>query len=95
DEGDVIGYEGFAYIENHDERETFEEEITREEAEERLNPNLEVMDHHLAIIKNQLEEEVLCHEFYGVINQDTFRIFINAENGREEHVEKLANAEQV
>ncbi|MBU9723973.1 germination protein YpeB [Bacillus alkalicola] len=95
DEGDVIGYEGFAYIENHDEREAFEQEITREEAEERLNPNLEVMEHHLAIIQNQLEEEVLCHEFYGVINQDTFRIFINAENGREEHVEKLANAEPV
>ncbi|MBU9714258.1 germination protein YpeB [Evansella tamaricis] len=95
DEGDVIGYEGFAFIENHNDRDEFEEKVSREEAEEQLNPNLEVMEHHLAIIKNQLEEEVLCHEFYGVINQDTYRIFINAENGREEQVEKLANAEPI
>ncbi|MDG5787622.1 germination protein YpeB [Evansella sp. AB-P1] len=93
DEGDIIGFEGFAYYDKPGDRESFTQELSVEEARERLNPNLEVMEHHLAIIENQLEEEVLCHEFYGVIKQDTFRIFINAENGKEEQVEKLANAE--
>ncbi|SDY86248.1 spore germination protein [Evansella caseinilytica] len=95
DQGDVIGYEGFAYLANHEEREQVKPKLSRKKAEEYLNPNLEVMEHHLAMINNQLEEEVLCHEFYGVINDDTFRIFINAENGAEERVEKLANAEPV
>ncbi|MCD8511472.1 MAG: germination protein YpeB [Bacillus sp. (in: Bacteria)] len=95
DEGDVIGYEAFAYLEHHNDREEFTEELSREEAEEFLNPNLEVMEHHLAIIENQLGEEVLCHEFFGVINNDTYRIFINAEDGKEEQVEKMANPEPV
>ncbi|WP_369683921.1 germination protein YpeB [Evansella sp. LMS18] len=95
DEGDIIGFEAFAYLEHHRDREVEEPKLTKEEAEERLNPNLEVMEYHLAVIENQLEEEVLCYEFYGVINNDTYRIFINAENGKEEQVEKLANAEPV
>ncbi|UCZ54751.1 germination protein YpeB [Bacillus shivajii] len=93
DDGEVLGYEGFSYLENNKERQKQEPELSKEEAEDRLNPHLDVMEHHLAIIENELEEEVLCHEFYGVINNDTFRIFINAENGREERVEKMANTE--
>ncbi|MFA9556123.1 germination protein YpeB [Evansella sp. AB-rgal1] len=93
DEGDIIGYEAFAYLDQHGEREEFTQELTVEEAQEFLNSNLEVMEHHLAVIENQLGEEVLCHEFYGVIKNDTYRIFINAENGKEEKVEKLANPE--
>lgn len=92
DDGEIIGYEGFAYLENHIDRDKTEPELTKEEAEDQLNPNLDVMEHHLAIIENEMEEEILCHEFFGVINDDTYRIFINAENGREERVEKLANA---
>ncbi|MDQ0257662.1 spore germination protein [Evansella vedderi] len=95
DEGDVIGFESFAYLENHNDREEFTQELSVDEAKEFLNPNLEVMEHHLAVIKNQLEEEVLCHEFYGVIKNDTYRIFINAENGKEEQVEKMDNPEPI
>lgn len=95
DEGDIIGYEAFAYLAHHHEREEVTEELSREEAEEFLNPNLEVMEHHLAIIENQLGEEVLCHEFFGVINNDTYRIFINAVDGKEEQVEKMANPEPI
>lgn len=96
DEGDIIGYEGFSYIENDGkERVDLIPSLSEEEARKFLNPNLQVMDHHVAVIKNQLEEEVLCHEFFGVINHDTYQIFINAENGREELVKKLANAEPI
>ncbi|ADU30109.1 germination protein YpeB [Evansella cellulosilytica] len=95
DEGDVIGFEGIAYLDHNYNRDDFSQELSIEEAEERLNPNLDVMEHHLAIIENELGEEVLCHEFYGVINNDTYRIFINAEDGKEEQVEKLANAEKI
>lgn len=96
DEGDIIGYEGISYIENDgEERENLTPKLSSEEAEKQLNPNLKIMDHHVAVINNQLEEEVLCHEFYGVINNDTYQIFINADNGKEELVKKLANAEPI
>lgn len=95
DEGDVIGFEAFSYLANNKEDRDTEVSITEEEAAENLNPNLDVKEHHVAIIENQLEEEVLCHEFFGVIDQDTYRIFINAESGREEQVEKLQNPEPI
>jgi spore germination protein len=36
---------------------------------------------------------VLCYEFLGTIKNDTYRIFINADTGFEEKVEKLQNSE--
>ena len=53
------------------------------------------MENRLAIITNSSGEEVLCHEFIGVINNDTYRIYINAKTNAEELVEKLSEAEPV
>ncbi len=40
-----------------------------------------------------MEEEVLTYEFLGMMDDETYRIFINAENGLEEKVEKLTGTE--
>lgn len=53
------------------------------------------MDQGKALIINDIGEEVLCYEFLGTINEDTYRIFINADNGQEEKVEKLKNSEPI
>ncbi|MCR6096540.1 germination protein YpeB [Salipaludibacillus agaradhaerens] len=95
DEGDVIGFENFSYLANHKDDREFNLELTKEEAEEKANGNLDIKEHHVAVIENQAGEEVTCHEFYGTIDNDTFRIFINAETGSEEQVEKLPNPEPV
>lgn len=95
EDGEIIGYEASAYLANHRDRDIGNLGITLEEAKESLNPSLEVMEHHVALIKNDLSEEVLTYEFFGVIKDDTYRIFINAENGNEEKIEKIDNAEPV
>ena len=96
DDGAVIAYEGEDYLLNHkDERDIAEPKLTMAEARELLNSRLEVMEDHIALINNDLGEEVLCYEFYGVINNDTYRIFINAETGDEEQVTKMDRAEPV
>ncbi|MCM3713617.1 germination protein YpeB [Alkalihalobacillus oceani] len=95
DDGDILGYEAKDYLLNHKERNIPEPAITKAEAEERLNPRLEVMESHVALIENELKDEVLCYEFFGVIDQDTYRIFINAEDGQEEKVERLDGTEPV
>ncbi len=95
EDGEIIGYEASAYLANHRDRDVEDPAISLEEAKEGLNPALEVMEHHVAMIKNDLGEEVLTYEFFGVINNDTYRIFINAMNGEEEKVEKLDHAEPV
>jgi spore germination protein len=60
-----------------------------------LNPSLAVQEDRLAIIVDEFGKEVLCFEFLGTINKDTYRIFINAENGSEEKIEKLKNPEPI
>lgn len=41
------------------------------------------------MITNELGQEVLCYEMLGTIENDTFRMYINAKDGSEEKVEKL------
>lgn len=62
---------------------------------EKINKQVKIMDDGLAIILNDMNEEVLCYEFIGTLGEDTYRIYINADNGVEEKVEKLKNAEPV
>ncbi|WP_100407188.1 germination protein YpeB [Bacillus solitudinis] len=95
DDGDIVSYEAKNYIINHKKREIPEPNLTIEEAREKLNPRLEVMEDHLALTENNLGEEVLCYEFIGVIKDDTFQVFINAEDGSEVRVDRLDQAQPV
>ena len=95
DNGDVIGFSAEDYLKSHKTREIPQVGIDMAEAKKKVNPNLKVMDEKKAIILNDINEEVLCYEFIGVLGNDTFRIYINAEDGTEEKVEKLHNAEPV
>ncbi|GAE28995.1 germination protein YpeB [Halalkalibacter hemicellulosilyticus] len=95
DDNDILGYHAISYLINHKERDIPDPEISMEEALDNVNPRLEIMEDHIAVIENDLGEEVLCYEFFGVIDNDTYRIFINAEDGEEEKVEMLEQAEPV
>ncbi len=54
---------------------------------------MEILEDSLAVIRNELGEEVLTYEFLGTYGDETYRIFINAMNGKEEKVEKLGSSE--
>lgn len=93
DNGDLIGLSANKYYSNHHEREINEPELTEEEALDYVNPSVEIQEKGLAIIENDLNEEVLTYEFLGTLGNDTYRIYINASNGNEEKVEKLDGKE--
>jgi len=95
DDGNIIGFTARDYLMAGKIKTAGKPKISKEEAKKHINPNLEIMEDRLAIITNDLDQDVLCYEFLGTINNDTYRIFINAENGFEEKVEKLKNAEPV
>ena len=67
--------------------------LTVEEVRKNLNPEFKEQDVSLAVIRNDLEEAVLCYEFLGRINGGTYRIFLNADNGFEEKIERLRQAD--
>ncbi|MNY75317.1 Sporulation protein YpeB [compost metagenome] len=50
---------------------------------------MKVTGQTLAVIKNDLDEEVLCYEFIGTMNKNIYRIFINADMGLEEKIETI------
>ncbi|MFK9095357.1 germination protein YpeB [Bacillus salipaludis] len=95
DNGDIIGVSAEEYLTSFQTRTIDKPAITLEQARAKVNPNLKVMEDRQAMIMNDLNEEVLCYEFLGTINDDTYRIFINAKTGFEEKVEKLKNAEAI
>lgn len=95
DNGRVIGFSADDYLRSHHTREIPKPTLSKEEVRKEINPNVKVMEDNLAIIVNDLNEEVLCYEFLGTLGDDTYRIFINADSGIEEKVEKLQNAEPI
>ncbi|WP_299738026.1 germination protein YpeB [Rossellomorea sp. y25] len=95
DNGQIVGFAAEEYLKNNHDREIAEPSITQEQAKETTNPNLKVMEERQSVIVNDLNEEVLCYEFLGMLGKDTFRIFINANTGEEEKVEKLRKAEPI
>ncbi|MFS8652496.1 MAG: germination protein YpeB [Caldibacillus sp.] len=95
DDASVVGFSAEDYLIHHGKRDIPEPVISEEEARKAINPNVEIMESGLAIIENDLDEEILVYEFLGTLEKSTYRIFINATTGKEEKVEKLTNAEPV
>lgn len=95
DNGQLLGFSANDYLKSKHTREIPQPKISKEEAKSMMNPNLKVMEDRMAVILNDVNKEVLCYEFLGTLGDDTYRIFINADSGLEEKVEKLENAEPV
>lgn len=93
DNGDIIGLNARNYFMNHTDRDVPKPDISEDEAMDKVNSKVEIKETSLAVIDNDLGEEVLTYEFLGVLNNETYRIFINAMDGQEEKVEKLAGTE--
>lgn len=93
DNGDILGFSGRNYYSNHYDRDIPPPEITEEEVLDFVNENLTIHEVHLAIIDNDFGEEILVYEILGSMDEDTYRIFINAKDGKEEKIEKLSSVE--
>ena len=70
-----------------------QDKISIEEAEKEIHENIQIEEDNLAIVENDRGDEILAYEFIGTMNNETYRVFINAESGAEEKIEKLSNKE--
>ncbi|MFB4166341.1 germination protein YpeB [Virgibacillus sp. JSM 102003] len=93
DNGDLLGFTARNYFMNHKERDIPDPKLTVKEAKNKVNPDVKINEEHMAVIDNDIGEEVLVYEFLGVLDNETYRIFINAMDGTEEKVEKLDGTE--
>lgn len=93
DNGDILGLNATEYLKNHRERTIDKPTLSKVEARRFVNEKVEIQEQHLAVIENNIQEEVLTYAMLGVLGEETYRIFINAFDGAEERVEKLTGTE--
>jgi len=94
DNGEIIGLQTKDYVFDHKDRQLKEPKLSAEEARKILNPNFKVDGEAMALIRNDMQEEVQCYQYTGKINGGIYKIFINAETGTEEKIEHVRKEEQ-
>ena len=86
DNGEVLGVETQSYLNSHKERAIPVAKISMQEAEKKLNSKLEVVSRQIAVIPTDWKSELTTYEFRGKIEDKTFIVYINIENGKEENI---------
>jgi spore germination protein len=93
DNGDIMGYEGTEFLLSHRDRSIPTFTLSEKEARTKLNPKFQVKQVSKSLIRNDINEEVFCYEFLGILGNETYQVFINEKDGNEEEVKKLKEAE--
>lgn len=91
DNGQILGIETTGYLNSHYERSLPQVKISKEEAKQNLNKNLEIKSESLAVIPTEFQTEIFCWEFKGTIDDTEFLVYINAETGKEEDILIIKN----
>lgn len=86
DTGEILGMETTGYLNSHTQRTFATPKISRDEAREKINKNLEILSEGLAMIPTEYQTEILCWEFKGNVEDRQFLVYINVETGKEEDV---------
>ena len=91
DNGEILGFESTGYLNNHTERIIDKNVISKEQAQRKLNKNLNIKSENLAIIPTEYKTEILCYEFKGTVENREFIVYINAKTGEEEDILVIYN----
>lgn len=87
--GEVSGIESITYYTNHVKRESQVAKISLNEAEKKVNSEIEIKSKRLAIIPLKTSGETLAYEFMGLKNGETYYIYISALTGHEVDIFKV------
>lgn len=92
--GLVVGYEAQSYYYNHVERQNLQVSIGATEARDLLDLTLNINSQKLCIMPLEYGGEVLAYEFECEYYGETYYVYINALNGKEERVLKIVNTDE-
>ena len=93
DNGEITGLSATDYVLADEDRTITPPALSMEEARTILTV-ISRFTHNIALIENDLNEEVICHEFTGKINGGIYRIYMNGTKGMEEKIEHIQAADQ-
>lgn len=91
DTGNIVGVQAADYVYGAQDVKdvAIKPKLTKQQALDRVNGDLKVSYDRLAVVKNEVNEPVLCYEIGGSMGKQSYRIYINAETGIEETVETV------
>lgn len=92
-DGSVTGFDAQNYYTETKDKISFEPTLTLEEAREQVTSRLQIKNERLAIIPGNTNNQILCYEFQGVLNDLTYIIYIDAQTGKEAKIFKLIENE--
>ncbi|SDC39577.1 spore germination protein [Paenibacillus sp. UNCCL117] len=93
DNGEVTGLEASDYVYDKKDRQLAPPKLSQEEARQTLSPKFEAESVRMALIRNDIEEEVLCYQFIGRVNGGLYRIYVNADSGAQEKIDHIRTEE--
>jgi spore germination protein len=87
DNGEILAVDARQYLMAHHPRTLGTPNVTAQDAQEALRPELQVQRAQLALIPNQAGTgEILTYEFLTTYGEETFLVYINANTGEEEQI---------
>jgi spore germination protein len=89
DDGSVVGFQAADYLMEHKTHKWASPKINLEQAKKELDPKFAIKSSALALIKNEMNEDVLCYEIIGKTNGNNYKIYINTQSGYEEKIELI------
>ncbi|WP_123040829.1 germination protein YpeB [Cohnella candidum] len=95
DNGEVVGLQASQHVFSNNLLTPGKPKVSKEQASRGLNPDFRVSDYSLAVVENEMHRPVLCHEFIGKIHGSSYRIYMNADTGIEETIERIPDATKV
>ena len=93
DNGEVIGMDAADYVYDKKERQMNAPKLSDEQARKTLSPNFKVESAEKALIRNDIDEEVQCYQYIGRVNGGIYRIYINADSGAQEKIDRIGSEE--
>ncbi|THF78348.1 germination protein YpeB [Cohnella fermenti] len=89
DNGEAVGLQAKDHVFAEKTTKLAAPKIAKQEAAKVLHPEFKVQGYSLSLIENEEKKQVLCHEFVGKVNGSSYRMYINADTGVEESIEKI------
>lgn len=89
DDGSVRGMNAQDYVFHHQDHQVPTVQMTQAQALTKVNPHVSVQESRLAQILDDNGKPVNVWEVLGTLDNNTYKIYVNAATGVEERVEKL------
>lgn len=94
DNGQIIGLDNLGYLMSHYDRSLPKPRVSESRVSEEAAARVKVEKVRLALIPFDSKQEVLCYEVKGMVNDEDYYLYFNAETGEQEKILKVIKTQQ-